>query len=89
MKPAKKNRTPEEMAHWQALAPFLDGCLEKLTPKARQALRLKYGQQMNNVKIGQMLGGSKQYISRLVIDCLHALRRCIESAAKREKEKER
>jgi RNA polymerase sigma factor (sigma-70 family) len=81
--------TPEEMAHWHALKPYLDGCLEKLTPKARQALRLKYGQKLSNAEIGRMLGGSKQYVSRLVIECLGVLRQCIESAAKREKEEKR
>ena len=75
----------EERAHWQALAPFLEGCLGKLTPRARQALRLKYGHHLNNVTIGRQLGTSKQYISRLVIDCLQALRKCIETTVKRER----
>jgi RNA polymerase sigma factor (sigma-70 family) len=82
-------RTPEELAHWQALSPFLDDCLDKLTPKARQALRLKYGQQMNNVEIGHILGGSKQYISRLVLKCLDVLRDCIELTAGRQAQKAR
>ncbi len=77
----------EEIAHWQALSPFLDGCLDKLTPRAQHALSLKYGQHLNNAKIGRMMGTSKQYISRLVLDCLRTLRRCIESSADREKQK--
>ena len=81
--------TPEELAHWQALAPHLNDCLEKLTPKSRQALRLKYGQQLNHVEIGKMLGGSKQYISRLVLSSLDVLRECIESSAGRQAQKER
>ena len=77
--------TAEETVHWQALNTYLDDCLNKLTPKARQVLRLKYGQHLNNVKIGQALGTSKQYVSRLVITCLQTLKKCIESTAKQKK----
>lgn len=71
---------PEEIAHWRALAPRLRACLNELTPKARQALRLRYGQQQNNVEIGRRLVGSKQYIGRLIKQSLASLKRCIEFA---------
>ena len=79
--------SPEEMAYWQALTPYLDTCLASLTPKARHALRLKYWKHLNNVKIGQILGGSKQYISKLVINCHQTLKQCIEQSIRREQRK--
>lgn len=72
--------TPEEAAGWRSMMPQLNRCLERLTPKAKLALRLKYGRQLTNEKIGQLLGGSKQYMGRLIGHSLEALRRCIEKS---------
>jgi DNA-directed RNA polymerase specialized sigma24 family protein len=56
----------------------LDRCLTHLTDKARQVLRLKYTEQWTNEHIGQIVGGSKQYIGRLIRQSLELLRSCIE-----------
>jgi RNA polymerase sigma factor (sigma-70 family) len=64
---------------WSAsMLPRLEECLEKLTPKARQVLALRYGAEHTNEQIGSLLGGSKQYIGRLIAQCLEKLRRCLE-----------
>ena len=68
----------ERIVTMRLLMPILETCLETMTPKAQQALRLKYGKQISNERIGRYLGGSKQYIGRLIRDALKALRDCIE-----------
>lgn len=70
---------PEEIAHWLTLVPRLEGCLGALSPKARQALRLSFGHHQTHVEIGHEIGGSKQYIGRLIKQSLKALKRCMES----------
>ncbi|MCP4675518.1 MAG: sigma-70 family RNA polymerase sigma factor [Deltaproteobacteria bacterium] len=70
---------PEEAAHVAALMPRLDECLGELTTKAQQAIRLRYDRQMTNEKIGGLVGGSKQYVGRLLRRSLELLRKCLES----------
>lgn len=70
---------PEERAMWAALMPKLDRCLEKLTPKAKMALRFKYVRQQTNEKIGALFDVSKQFIGREIGKSLKVLRRCIEN----------
>ena len=70
---------PEEAAHVAMLRPGLEVCLGEITPKAQQVIRLRYDQQMTNEKIGGLVGGSKQYIGRLLHRSLGLLRKCLES----------
>jgi len=72
---------PEEAAGYRLLQDRLPDCLNTLTPKARSALRLKYTARMANEQIGTLLGGSKQYIGRLLAQSLEQLRRCLEKGA--------
>jgi RNA polymerase sigma factor (sigma-70 family) len=72
---------PEESAEFRLLQDRLPRCLNALTPKARSALRLKYTARMANDQIGTLLGGSKQYIGRLLAQSLERLRRCLEKGA--------
>ncbi len=71
--------SPEEKVSAHLLMPILEKCLETLSPKAQKTLRLKYKKKISNEKIGRHLGGSKQYIGRLINSSLKALRLCIES----------
>lgn len=70
--------TPEEQAELVTLMPRLNNCLSKLTEKAQQTLRLKYTEQWTNEHIGTIVGGSKQYIGRLIRKSLESLKTCIE-----------
>ena len=72
------SNNPEEKAIVATLLPRLVFCLDGLTPKARQTLRLKYYRQLSNERIGELLGGSKQYIGRLIQKSLTTLRTCLE-----------
>ena len=73
----------EEHVWTGELMPLLEQCQGAVTKKAQTALRLKYGNDMPNEQIGRCLGGSKQYIGRLIRDSLKALRHCIEHKWKR------
>jgi RNA polymerase sigma factor (sigma-70 family) len=64
-------------ADCRLLLPKLDKCLAELTPKAQSVLRLKYTRQLTDREIGNILGGSKQYIGRLLRNSLVLLRDCI------------
>jgi RNA polymerase sigma-70 factor (ECF subfamily) len=68
----------EESAWAKALLPRLEECLGELTPKARQVLKLRYHADLTNERIGALLGGSKQYIGRLITRSLGVLRKCLE-----------
>jgi RNA polymerase sigma factor (sigma-70 family) len=70
--------TAEEAANYQILMPKLEECLKQLSPKAQRVLKLRYFSEMTNEKIGQRLGGSKQYIGRLITKCQFTLRKCLE-----------
>ena len=74
--------TPEEKAELNLLMPYLNYCIEKMTPKAQAALRLKYTRKISNEQIGHLIGGSKSYIGRLLTNAREALRKCIEKTAK-------
>ncbi|MBN2525312.1 MAG: sigma-70 family RNA polymerase sigma factor [Deltaproteobacteria bacterium] len=63
------------------LLPKLNQCLALLTPKAQSTVRLKYRQGMSNEQIGHVVGGSKQYIGRLLTQSLAALRECLQRKA--------
>lgn len=68
----------DETAGWAQLVPRLPLCLDKLTPKARQAIRLRFQGELTNETIGDLIGGSKQYIGRLLKQSLSTLRDCLE-----------
>jgi RNA polymerase sigma factor (sigma-70 family) len=76
--------TPEERAMLTTLRPRLDECLPRLTEKAQQTLRLKYKEEWTNERIGQLVGGSKQYIGRLIQQSLALLKTCIETKTERD-----
>ena len=69
---------PEAAAGLALLRPKLVECLGLLRPKARRVMQLKYGAEMANERIGELVGGSKQYIGRLIKDSLARLRECLE-----------
>ena len=79
---AAEGATPEERAELNQLMPLLEKCLGRLTSKAQTALRLKYTQKISNEKIGEIVGGSKSYIGRLLKQGRDTLRRCIENNVK-------
>lgn len=62
----------------QQMTPKLGGCLDGLTPKAREVLRLRFSTDLTNEVIGEMLGGSKQYIGRLIKESTEKLKACLE-----------
>ncbi len=70
--------TPETDAALFVLMPRLDDCLKGIGPKAQETLRLKFVVDLTNEHIGRLLGGSKQYIGRLIQKSLDALKICIE-----------
>lgn len=74
----KSEADHEDAVGLQLLMPRLERCLQVLTPKARQALTLRFRGEMTNEHIGTIVGGSKQYIGRLLTKSLAALRACIE-----------
>ena len=67
----------EAAAEFLHLLPRLEECLGMLTPKAQSAIRLKYTRQIPDREIGNLIGGSKQYIGRLLGRSLELLRECI------------
>ena len=71
-------QAPEAAASLAQLRPRLAECLGLLRPKARRVVQLKYGAEMANERIGELVGGSKQYIGRLIKDSLARLRECLE-----------
>jgi len=62
-----------------AMMPKVSACLSELSPKAIQVIRLRFGQEMTNEKIGKLVGGSKQYIGQLLARSLKALAKCLEA----------
>lgn len=69
-----------DQAIWaQQMMPRLDGCLEHLTPKAREVLKLRFSTELTNESIGEIVGGSKQYIGRLIKESTEKLRKCLDS----------
>jgi RNA polymerase sigma factor (sigma-70 family) len=70
--------TPEDNAALSVLMPRLDECLKNIAPKAQETLRLKFVADLTNEHIGRLVGGSKQYIGRLIQKSLDVLKLCIE-----------
>lgn len=64
----------------QQVLPRLDGCLTHLTSKAREVLKLRFSTELTNEAIGEIVGGSKQYIGRLIKESTDKLRKCLDSA---------
>lgn len=60
------------------MMPRLDGCLEHLTPKAREVLKMRFSTELTNESIGEIVGGSKQYIGRLIKESTEKLRLCMD-----------
>jgi len=75
-----KEREPAlDQAIWaRQMMPRLDGCLEVLTPKAREVLKLRFSTELTNESIGDIVGGSKQYIGRLIKESTEKLRKCLD-----------
>ena len=73
-------RDPEDDACLASLMPHLERCMTKLTPKSQQVLRLRYHRELTNQRIGELLGGSKQYIGKLVTQSIALLRKCMGNA---------
>lgn len=69
---------PEQAIWVGQMMPRLDGCLEGLTPKAREVLKLRFSTDLTNEVIGEMVGGSKQYIGRLIKESTDKLRTCLD-----------
>ncbi len=70
--------SPEESAQFAFLVPRLNECMGRLTGKARQAVQLRYAEQMTGDRIGGIIGASKQYVGRLLKQSLNFLSRCLE-----------
>lgn len=56
-------------------------CLQHLQQKPQRMLRLRFGHGQTLEGVGQSLGVSKQYVSRVINKSLKALRRCMEAAS--------
>jgi len=70
--------SPDQSIWIAQMTPRLGGCLEGLTPKAREVLRLRFSTDMTNEVIGELLGGSKQYIGRLIKESTEKLKTCLD-----------
>lgn len=71
---------PPDQAIWaRQVMPKLDHCMGILTPKAREVLRLRFGTELTNEAIGEIVGGSKQYIGRLIKESTEKLKACLET----------
>ena len=68
---------PDELAELRRFEKPLNLCLKKLSPKMRQAIRLKYRFGMSHADIALVLGVSKTIVGRLTRKSLEMLRRCI------------
>lgn len=79
--PDTKTVCADEAAEKALLLPRLRECLSQLTPKAQQVLKLRFGEELKNEQIGSLLGGSKQYLGRLIRRSLELLRKCLEAGS--------
>lgn len=78
----ERSEAQAEQRIWvMQMTPRLEGCIEGLTPKAREVLRLRFSTDLTNEVIGDMLGGSKQYIGRLIKESTEKLKTCLEKRA--------
>ncbi|MBN2342443.1 MAG: sigma-70 family RNA polymerase sigma factor [Deltaproteobacteria bacterium] len=71
------DNTDFSQADIQVMLSKLESCLALLTPKAQSAIRMKYTQGVSNEQIGNTVGGTKQYIGRLLRKSLEMLRDCM------------
>ncbi len=71
---------PDQSIHLQNATSALEQCLQKLRPKAQEALRLRYAGDLTQTEIGAIVGGSKQYIGRLLSQSIEKLRACLGAA---------
>ncbi len=55
----------------------LADCLDRLTPRSRTVLRLRYEHELKLEEIGSLLGSTKQYASRVVTLALAKLHKCM------------
>ena len=75
----REREAPVDQAIWaRQMMPRLDGCLEQLTPKAREVLKMRFSTELTNESIGDIVGGSKQYIGRLIKESTEKLRTCLD-----------
>lgn len=74
--------TEFSIAELSILMPKIVDCLHGLTPKAQSIIRLKYKKGLPNDQIGGIVGGSKQYIGRLIQKSLLLLRDCLDQKEK-------
>ena len=58
-------------------------CFGKLGLKAQRALRLRYGEGLTQAEIGTLLGGSKQYMGRLLRKSVEKIRECMKASLPR------
>jgi RNA polymerase sigma factor (sigma-70 family) len=70
--------TQEEKAMWAKINPRLRECLGRLGPKAQKVMYMRFSSELTNDRIGAAVGGSKQYIGRLIQKSLSILRACLE-----------
>ena len=78
---AERDPAPDQAIWARQMMPRLGGCLEQLTPKAREVLKLRFSTELTNESIGDILGGSKQYIGRLIKESTDKLKKCLEVGA--------
>lgn len=72
-----KGIDPESAAELSRLKPLLHRCMKKLTPKTQASLWLKFSRKISNEQIGEIVGGSKSYIGRLLKQGQKQLKQCI------------
>jgi len=77
----ERDPAPDQAIWARQMMPRLSGCLEHLTPKAREVLKLRFSTELTNESIGDIVGGSKQYIGRLIKESTDKLKRCLETDA--------
>lgn len=73
-------RSPEAASELQATLLVLERCLEHLTPKAKAVINLRFIGDLTQEQIGRVVGGSKQYIGRVIKESLRTLRACLDRA---------
>lgn len=64
---------------------FLDVCLTKLAPKARQMIRLRYYDSLDSAEIARVLGTTEISIRVGLLRIREQLRKCIENQYQRER----
>ena len=66
--------------HWGTREKALDGCLEKLTGRARRIVEWRYRQAMAFEKIASQLGSTANSVQVTLTKARKTLRRCIEAS---------